>query len=69
MGNPTSTTDYPTFAGTTGKRDMLQELWANKGSPGRLQGIIMRISNTDLNACTDKSTLYDPTNMFTSAVA
>ena len=69
MANPTSTDDFPAFSGTTGKRDMLQELWATRNSPGALQGLIFRISNTHFDALTDKSTLYDPSDTFTSAVA
>lgn len=68
MANPTSTTDYPAFSGATGKRDMLQELWESKDCPGVMIDIIFRISNTDLNALTDKSTIYDPADTFTSAV-
>ena len=60
MGNPTDTTAYPPFSGTTGKRDMLRELWAAKGQSGAMQQVLFRIMNTDLNALTDKSTVYTP---------
>lgn len=60
MSNPTDTTEYPAFSGDTGKRDMIQELWNNMGDVGAMQDICFRIMNTDLNALTDKSTVYTP---------
>ena len=64
MGKPVSTTDYPAFSGTTGKQDMLRELWASKGSMGAMQQLIFRIANTDFDALTDKSTIYTPDGVF-----
>ena len=68
MANPESTTDYPTFAGTLGKQDLLRNLWAARNSPGKLQGMIFRVSNTDFTACVDGDVLYSPNNTFAAAV-
>ena len=67
MSDPNSATDYPTFAGTTGKRDILRAFWENRFNPGAIQGLLFRLSSTDLDACTDKSTLYDASDTFESA--
>jgi len=66
MGNPVNTTDYPAFAGTTGKQDMMRELWARKGSMGAMQQLIFRIANTPFSGCTDEDTIYTPDGVFES---
>lgn len=67
MGNPVNTTDYPPFAGTTGKQDMMRALWASKGSMGAMQSLIFRIANTPFSGLTDLDVIYTPDGVFESA--
>ncbi len=67
MSDPNSATDYPTFAGTTGKRDMLRAFWENRFNPGAIQGLCFRIASTAFSGCTDGDTLYAADDTFESA--
>ena len=68
--NIDNTTQTPTFAGTNGKRDALQALNVaiNAGTFDGLMFVLGRISNTDWNACTDKSDIFNVGDGFTTAV-
>ena len=65
-----NTTQTPTFAGTHGKRDMCQAFneAINAGTFDALMFVRARISNTDWDACTDKSSIYSVGDGFTTAV-
>lgn len=67
MGSPISTTDYPAFSGATGKRDLIRALVTASRSRTNIKAVIYRIANTDLDALTDKSTVYVPDDNFASA--
>jgi len=68
MGDPTNTTQYPAFSGTTGKRDMLRELIRVKDHGGEsFMAVVAKIANTDLDALTDKSTVYIPNDSYNAA--
>lgn len=65
--NYNDTTAFPTFSGTTAKRDLIRELYALEGACPNLLSVIYRINNTDLKAgLTDGATVYAPTDSFSA---
>jgi hypothetical protein len=67
MSYGSDTTSFPAFSGTTGKRDLIRALLKTLESKSNDMSIVYRINNTDLDALTDKSTVYKAVNRFASA--